>query len=87
MELQDKVQFITSTREEIRKRNEELRREKKSFEEAEKKKVAEIRERSLLALNGKIIEKKENKRLEEEALAKELREIKLKRQYMNANQV
>ena len=60
---------------------------KKEFEEQEKKKLNEIREKSLLEVFTKVVDKKDKKRSEEERLAKELREIKLKRQYMNANEV
>ena len=47
--------------------------------------MREIREKSLLEVHGKIVDKKKEKRKQEEKLAKEIKEIKLKRQYMNAN--
>lgn len=47
--------------------------------------MQEIREKSLLEVHSKISDKKHAKKMEEERLAKELKEIQLKRQYMNAN--
>jgi hypothetical protein len=43
------------------------------------------REKGLLEAFGNINQKKKEKRDEEERLAKELKEIKLQRQYLNAN--
>ena len=85
--LQEKVKFISERRSEIKLSNEEKRKAKKQFEEEEKKRLTEIREKSLLEVYSKIVDKKDKKRFEAERLAKDLREIKLKRQYMNANQV
>lgn len=44
-----------------------------------------MREKGLLEVFEKINQKKKEKREEEERLAKELKEIKLQRQYLNAN--
>ncbi len=44
-----------------------------------------MREKGLLMANDKIQEKKRKKREEEERLAKELKEIRLQRQYLNAS--
>lgn len=85
--LQQKAKFISEKRNEMKVANEAKRIAKKEFEEQEKRKLNEIREKSLLEVFTKIVDKKEKKRSEEERLAKELREIKLKRQYMNANEV
>lgn len=85
--LQEKVKFISEQRNELKNLNEEKRKAKKLFDEEEKKRLSEIREKSLLEVYSKIVDKKETKMNEEMRLAKELREIKLKRQYMNANQV
>lgn len=85
--LQEKVRFISEQRSEMKLSNEAKRMAKKQFEEEEKRKLAAIREKSLMEVYGKIVDKKDKKRAEEERLAKELREIKLKRQYMNANEV
>lgn len=85
--LQEKAKFISEKRNEMKIANEAKRIAKKEFEEQEKKKLSQIREKSLLEVFTKIVDKKDKKRSEEERLAKELREIKLKRQYMNANEV
>ena len=85
--LQEKAKFISEKRNEMKIANEAKKIAKKEFEEQEKKKLNEIREKSLLEVFTKVVDKKDKKRSEEERLAKELREIKLKRQYMNANEV
>lgn len=46
---------------------------------------AAAREKGLLEIHSKISTKKRNKAEEEARLAQELKEIKLQRQYMNAN--
>lgn len=48
-------------------------------------KQKEIREKGILEAYEKINQKKKEKREEDERLAKELKEIKLQRQYLNAN--
>ena len=50
---------------------------------AQKKQAA--REKGLLEVYDKVNQKKKDKRDEDERLAKELKEIKLQRQYLNAN--
>lgn len=45
----------------------------------------EIKEKSILQVQSKINTKKIDKQREEERIEKELKEIRLKRQYMNAN--
>lgn len=84
--MKEKVDFITNKRNELKEENEKNRKEKKEFLATEKQKLSEIREKSLLEIYGKIVDKKETKRQENERLAKELKEIKQKRQYMNANE-
>ena len=69
-----------------RKEQAELRREQEEKDAAarEAARVA-AREKGLLEVYDKISNKKKIKRDEEERLAKELKEIKLQRQYLNAN--
>jgi hypothetical protein len=45
----------------------------------------EMREKGLIEAYEKINKKKKDKKAEDERLAKELKEIRLQRQYMNAN--
>jgi len=49
------------------------------------RKRKEIREKGLVEAYDKINKKKKDKKAEDERLAKELKEIRLQRQYMNAN--
>ena len=48
-------------------------------------KVKAAREKGLMEVYSKINNKKKDKKEEEDRLAKELKEIKLQRQYLNAN--
>lgn len=48
-------------------------------------KMKDAREKGLQEVFEKINKKKKNKKTEEDRLAKELKEIKLQRQYLNAN--
>ena len=48
------------------------------------RKRQEIREKGLMEAYAKINKKKADKKAEDERLAKELKEIRLQRQYMNA---
>lgn len=48
-------------------------------------KTRAAREKGLLEVHGKIETKKKEKREEEARLAQELKEIRLQRQYLNAN--
>jgi len=47
--------------------------------------MKEAREKGMKQVHGSIANKKKNKKEEEEQLAKELKEIRLQRQYLNAN--
>jgi hypothetical protein len=49
------------------------------------RKRKEMREKGLIEAYEKINKKKKDKKAEDERLAKELKEIRLQRQYMNAN--
>lgn len=84
--LQEKVAYISARRQELREENAEKRQEKREFSAKEQRKLAEIREKSLLEVYGKIVEKKDRTFAEKQRLARELRDIKQKRQYLNANE-
>lgn len=84
-ELKVKAAEIHAARQELASRQAEKRQKRVQEIEEEKKKKVELREKSLLEVHGKIAKKKEDKQVELERIAKELREIKLKRQYLNAD--
>jgi len=84
-ELKGKLAEIQALRKENAKIQAEKRAQKLKDIEDEKKIKAEMREKSLLEVHGKITKKKEDKQAELERIARELREIKLKRQYLNAD--
>ncbi|KRX04389.1 hypothetical protein PPERSA_05650 [Pseudocohnilembus persalinus] len=83
--IQKKVDAIQENRKNLAQKKNEERLEKKRKQEEEKKRLQEIKEKQLLEVHQKIKGKKTQKKMEEEQLAKDLREIKLKRQYMNAS--
>lgn len=86
-ELKLKAQEIQAVRQEQARIQQEKRLQKIKAAEEEKRIKEQVREKSLLEVHGKITQKKEDKKAELERIAKELREIKLKRQYMNADKV
>ena len=84
--IQEKVAYISSRRQELREENAAKRQEKREFSAKEEQKLAQIREKSLLEVYTKVVEKKDRTFAEKQRLAQELREIKQKRQYLNANE-
>jgi hypothetical protein len=69
-----------------RKEDADARRQQKKDDLARLESINKAaREKGLLEAYGNINQKKKEKRDEEERLAKELKEIKLQRQYLNAN--
>ncbi len=84
-ELNEKVEIIQKVREERMSANAKKRVQKKIQEEEERKRLLAIREKSLLEVADKVKEKKMTKQQELEKIAHDLREIKLKRQFLNAN--
>ena len=69
-----------------RKAQNDARRQKKESDAATlAAKTQAAREKGLLEVHGRIEQKKKEKREEEARLAQELKEIRLQRQYLNAN--
>ena len=69
-----------------RKSNNETKKETKLRDKEDKEaKLKAAKEKGLLEVYEKINKKKKDKKAEEDRLAKELKEIKLQRQYLNAN--
>jgi len=85
LELRAKAEEIKALRAQSAVGHKERKVQKLKLIEDEKKRQQEIREKSLLVVHEKIQVKKEDKKVELQRIAKELREIKLKRQYMNAD--
>lgn len=85
--LKEKLQTLKALREESAQIHKEKRVEKIQTIQEEEKMKKEIREKSLLEVHDKIMTKKQDKQDELDRIAKELREIQLKRQYLNANKV
>ncbi|KAL4453394.1 hypothetical protein ABPG74_017601 [Tetrahymena malaccensis] len=83
--LQQKVEAIKQNREQLSKQKQQEREEKKKKLAEEEQKKQQIREEQLLEVHQKVVDKKRAKKKEEDRLAKEYREIQLKRMYMNAN--
>lgn len=81
----EKSERIAAAREKKAQENEKKREIRKKKEEDEKRRTQEIKEKGLCEVQEKIAEKKREKRKEEERLAKELKEIRLQRQYLNEN--
>ena len=79
----EKTERIAAERDKKARDKERLREEKKQREERKRKQEQEARERGLCIVQEKIAEKKREKRKEEDRLAKELKEIRLQRQYLN----
>ena len=84
-ELVSTASKIQEAREKRKAENDARRAEKKKQQEEMEKKKKEIREKGLVEAYEKINKKKKDKRDEDERLAKELKMIRLNRQYMNAN--
>jgi hypothetical protein len=76
---------IEEARQKRKEDNERRRDEKKRAAENLEEKKRMIKERNLVEAHSKINKKKLDKKEEDERLAKELKEIRLNRQYMNAN--
>lgn len=71
---------------EVRRQNNETKKEQKLKQKQDlEEKMKAAREKGLQEAYEKISKKKKEKKAEEERLAKELKEIKLQRQYLNAN--
>lgn len=85
MELMSTASKIEEARQK-RKLDNDLRREEKKRRELElEQKKKEIRDKNIVQAYDRINKKKQDKKAEDERLAKELKEIRLNRQYMNAN--
>ena len=85
--LKEKLKAIQAMRQESAQIHKGKREEKIKAIEDQHKRQLDTREKSLLEVHSKIMRKKEDKQQESERIAKELREIQLKRQYLNANKV
>lgn len=84
-ELDETTQKILEARQQRRAANDAKRVAKAQAEEEMKQKKAAIREKQLVEAYERIKKKKQEKKDADEKLAKELKEIELQRQYMNAN--
>ena len=84
-ELLETARRIEEARLKRKKENDKRREEKKRHQEEMEMKRKQIREKGLIEAYEKINKKKKDKKEEDERLAKELKEIRLQRQYMNAN--
>lgn len=84
--MKDKVDSIQKNREAIKRIRSAERSEKIAKLAEEKRRKEEFRQKSLLEVYDKIQDKKDKQRDEKDRIAKELREINLKRHYLNANQ-
>lgn len=83
--LMEESSKIQDAREQRRLQNEAKREQKIKEKEEYEAKVKAARDKGLVEVYDKISKKKKDKKAEEERLAKELKEIKLQRQYLNAN--
>lgn len=81
----DEAAKIHEAREQRRLDNEAKRAQKKKEQEDYEAKVKAAKDKGLVEVYEQISKKKKDKQAEEERLAKELKEIKLQRQYLNAN--
>ena len=84
-ELENKIERITEHRNMRAKQHVEDKKNKMEEREKKEKQYQEMREKGLLSAYEKINAKKQARQSEQKKLEKELKEIKLKRQYMNAN--
>ena len=87
LDLQEKLKDIKALRSEKERTNQDKRNEKLKIAEEDKKRQQDLREKTLLEVHSKIMKKKNDKNDELDRISKELREIKLKRQYLNADKV
>lgn len=76
---------IEEARQKRKEENDKRREEKRRAAEELELKKKQIREKNLVEAYEKINKKKKDKKEEDDRLAKELKEIRLNRQYMNAN--
>lgn len=83
--MMDEAATIEAARIKRKQQNDERRRKQEADALAIEQKKKEIREKGLLQAYDNINKKKTDKKNEDERLAKELKEIKLQRQYLNAN--
>lgn len=84
-DLTEKVNRITEHRNKRAQQHEEKNKKKLEEKEQKMKIYQEMREKGLLTAYEKINAKKQARMAEQKKLEKELKEIKLKRQYLNAN--
>ena len=84
-ELLSTASKIEDARNKRKEENDRKRAEKKRMEQEMEEKKKAIREKGLMEAYEKINKKKADKKAEDDRLAKELKEIRLQRQYMNAN--
>lgn len=84
-ELLETASKIQEARDKRKAENDQRRQQKKEQQEALEAKKKAIREQGLIEAYEKINKKKKDKQEEDARLAKELKEIRLQRQYMNAN--
>ncbi|OMJ75821.1 hypothetical protein SteCoe_24959 [Stentor coeruleus] len=84
-DLTEKVNKITEHRSIRAQQHEDKKRKQQEEKEKKDKIYQEMREKGLLTAYEKINAKKQARMAEQKKLEKELKEIKLKRQYMNAN--
>ena len=83
--LMDEAAKIQEAREQRRMDNEAKRDQKVKEKEEYEIRLKAAKDKGLVEVYEKINKKKKDKKAEEERLAKELKEIKLQRQYLNAN--
>lgn len=83
--IMDEAAKIHEAREQRRLDNEMKREQKKREQEEREAKIKAAKDKGLVEVYEHISKKKRDKQAEEERLAKELKEIKLQRQYLNAN--
>jgi hypothetical protein len=76
---------IHEARDQRKEDNNSKKSEKQRMKDDLEAKTKAAREKGMLEVHGKIEKKKKEKKIEEDRLAKELKEIKLQRQYLNAN--
>ena len=81
----DEAAKIQDAREQRRMDNEAKREQKVKEKEEYEIRLKAAKDKGLVEVYEKINKKKKDKKAEEDRLAKELKEIKLQRQYLNAN--
>ena len=83
--LIEESKMIEEARIRRKQANDSRRNSKNAAAQALQEKTRAAREKGLLEVHGKINHKKKEKAAEEARLAQELKEIRLQRQYLNAN--